>query len=50
MNFLQRAAIDPFGYSHICDNRASYEVRKNPIKKEQWQSVTDMSGRGFKPN
>eukprot|EP00347_Sterkiella_histriomuscorum_P010243 403377042 len=45
-----RAPIDPFAYNHICDNAASYEVKKRPVKKEQWQSVTDMSGRGFHPN
>ncbi|CDW81784.1 UNKNOWN [Stylonychia lemnae] len=46
----QKEKIDPFAYNHICDHPATYQVKKRPLKKEQWQSVTDMSGRGFTAN
>lgn len=44
-------AIDPFGYSHICDHAASYHPRRksrpDPMD-HQWATVTDMTGRGYK--
>ena len=51
---LQRRTqvYDPLGYSHICDNAASYHPKKkSQIDKHaavnQWVGVTDMTGRGF---
>ena len=32
----------------MCDNAASYAKKKQVFKKEEWQSITDKSGRGYK--
>ena len=42
-------AVDPFGYSHICDHAASYHPRrKSRADPLDWATVTDMTGRGYK--
>ncbi len=40
-------SYNPLGYSHTCDNSASYSYKKVPVKKPAWTKITDVSGRGF---
>ena len=44
---VQREAIDPFQYSHRCDNSATYVPKRKTTRLEQWQKVSDTTGRGF---
>ena len=44
---MQREAIDPFAYSHRCDNVASYVPKQRPSNIKTWQKVSDTTGRGY---
>lgn len=46
-DFLKREPIDPFAYSHRCDNSATYVPKKRTTRVEAWQKVSDTTGRGF---
>lgn len=43
----QRNAIDPFAYTHQCDNRGTYVPKHRPTIKKTWTKVSDSTGRGF---
>jgi len=42
-----REAIDPFAYSHRCDNAATYVPKARPVPTKTWQKVSDTTGRGY---
>ena len=46
---LQRHPIDPHGYTHRCDNEATYvpKQRFNADANKNWQKVSDTTGRGY---
>ena len=44
---MQRVPIDPFAFTHRCDNAATYVPKQKPKPTQQWQKVTDTTGRGF---
>ena len=42
-----RQPIDPYAFTHQCDNRASYVPKGQRPPKDNWTSLTDSTGRGF---